>query len=467
MKKAPFIIFAMFLFLCAMQLRSQEVRQPKNIIVLIGDGMGFNHIKAYECYRYGQSDSGIFKQHHFISLAQATYSAVLDDKPQMVFSAGYNPEAVRKTPSVLKDGATDSGAAATALATGKKTRNKAIGMSWDGDTLLNLTILAKSMGKSAGVVSSVPLSHATPAGFTAHNSSRSNYSEIARDMLLKSNLDVLMGCGNPDYNNKGEHIKMNAKYVGGDELWEQITAEKISPDVKVAGATYLWPDVDGDNKPDPWVLLRDCTDFVMLAEGKLNGRILGVPKVYSTLQQERPLNDDIKTPFGVPYTPNVPTLKLMTEGALKALAVNSKGFFLMVEGGAIDWASHENQSDRMIEETDDFMNAVEVAISWVKTYSNWDETLLIVTSDHECGFLWTEGGLENSEDLVCAGKGNIPRMKWYSGDHTNSLVPFYAKGAGAAMFSLMADEYDPRYGYFIQNTELAQAIFILWGQMQK
>ena len=67
---------------------------------------------------------------------------------------------------------------------------------------MNLTELAKSLGKSAGVITSVPFSHATPASFTVHNRSRSNYIQIAYDILFRSRCDVVMGCGNPEYDDR-------------------------------------------------------------------------------------------------------------------------------------------------------------------------------------------------------------------------------------------------------------------------
>ncbi len=81
----------------------------------------------------------------------------------------------------------------------------------------------------------------------------------------------------------------------------------------------------------------------------------------------------------------------MVEGALNVLDDNPKGFFLMVEGGAIDWAGHSNLSGRLIEEEGDFLDAVSAVIEWVDTQSSWNDTLLIVTGDHETGYLTGAG----------------------------------------------------------------------------
>lgn len=135
----------------------------------------------------------------------------------------------------------------------------------------------------------------------------------------------------------------------------------------------------------------------------------------------------------------------------------------MIEGGAIDWAAHDNNSARMIEEQIDFNNSVKAAVEWLNKYSSWDETLIIVTSDHECGYLTGPSHPEIINSPVKnMGKGNMPAMKWNFDHHTNQLVPFYAKGPGAELFELFADEYDPLRGPFIQNTDIAKLIFLLW-----
>ena len=136
----------------------------------------------------------------------------------------------------------------------------------------------------------------------------------------------------------------------------------------------------------------------------------------------------------------------------------------MVEGGAIDWAAHANQTGRMIEEQIDFNNTVDYVVNWVETFSNWDETLVIVTGDHECGYL-TGPNANNANPLtnpiINNGKNNVPGVKWNSGSHTNSLIPVYFKGAGSEYFNLVADQRDKIYGKYINNTEIAQGMYHL------
>ncbi|MFZ5433090.1 MAG: alkaline phosphatase, partial [Calditrichota bacterium] len=142
------------------------------------------------------------------------------------------------------------------------------------------------------------------------------------------------------------------------------------------------------------------------------------------------------------------------------------GLFLMIEGGAIDWANHSNQAGRLIEEMTDFNYAVEAVIAWVEANSNWDETLLIVTGDHETGYLW---GPESGEPatwkpIVDNGAGNMPGAYYYSGVHTNSLVPFFAKGFGSERFTERAVKTDPHNGLYIDNTDIARVTFDYYNQ---
>ena len=168
-------------------------------------------------------------------------------------------------------------------------------------------------------------------------------------------------------------------------------------------------------------------------------------------------------PYTVPMNANVPDLPTMTKGALNVLDANRKGFFLMIEGGAVDWAGHANQPGRAIEEQIDFNKAVEAVVRWVQRNSDWDETLVIVTGDHETGCLWgpgsgVPGGNGTWTPLVNNGEDVTPGMQFNSGDHTNSLIPFFARGEGAADLRAAAMKADPIRGKYLDNTDIAKVI---------
>jgi alkaline phosphatase len=300
---------------------------------------------------------------------------------------------------------------------------------------------AEAKGKSTGVVTSVEFSHATPAGFVAHNISRNNYAAIANEMLT-SGTDVIMGAGNPDFDDNGNPASKDAKYVGGTATWAALKDP-------------------ADGVLDGWTLIQTRDAFQNLAAGDTPARVVGVPQVYTTLQQSR-AGDAKAEPYVVPFTPSVPTLVEMTRAALNVLDNDPDGFVLMVEGGAVDWAGHANQSGRMIEEQIDFDNSVQAVVDWVKKNSNWGETLLIVTGDHETGYL--TGPMPDPANptwtpVVNNGAGVVPGLQWNFGEHTNQLIPFYAKGDDARWFKQAADLRDPVRGPYIDNTDIAQVIF--------
>lgn len=453
------------------QASAQEKKHKtaKNIIFLIGDGMGYNHIKAGGYYLHGKEGELRFQQFPVL-YGMSTYSAELDkpltsrfndDSVSTTAGGGYCPAFAWSSFAYLKSRFTDSAPAATAMSTGFKTYNASIGMDMNRKPLKHFSQAAKEYGKSTGVITTVPFSHATPAGFSAHNIHRNNYSQIAAEMLLDTRHDVIMGGGNPGYDENAMPLKgpWNFKLCGDSTMWFDLLDGKT--DVRFNGAINQVEDADGDGKPDPWLLIQEVEDFRKFGAGDAPKRLFGVPKAAQTLHQARTGKGD-GTPYSVPLNPGVPTLKEMTLAAINVLDDNSKGFFLMIEGGAIDWASHANQSDRLLEEFIDFNNAVDAVIDWVETNSSWDETLVIVTGDHETGLLWgPNSGGNVFNPIVNNGKGKVPGMEWHSTNHTNSLIAVYAKGAGSHMFHAYADEYDPVRGRFINNTEIPQVFFRL------
>ncbi len=478
MRSNACIAILWFILLPAPDLLSQtgspvqwDGKSPKNILLFISDGWGYNHIKATNYYMDGMDSTQDYQQFP-VHYAMSTYPARMkDDRDVRHWHTGYNSHLAWSDFEYLKKNPTGSAEAATAMATGRKTYGKSIGMGEDLTPLFNITSHAKAMGKSAGVVSSVQLSHATPAGFVAHNANRKNYAEIAREMLLDSKMDVIMGAGHPLYNRDG--IKQDTgrryDYVGGLETWTDLESGKLTYTVPGPSGNHQVQDVDGDGRPDAWTLVQSRDAFKALMEGPTPKRVCAIPMVHSTLQQGRS-GSDIKEAYGVPFIPTVPTLAEMTEAALNVLDNNASGFFIMVEGGAVDWANHDNHGGRMIEEQHDFNLAVKAAIRWIELNGGWEDNLLIVTGDHECGYL--TGPLEKEASpvrnpIINNGAGEMPGMRFNHDEHTNMLIPVFAKGKGSALFHLFADEVDYLRGPYINNTEIAQLMFLLWSQTGK
>jgi len=443
----------------------QSIPVPKNIIFFISDGMGYSHVDAASYYQYGESGTQVYESSCWVNLAMATYPAVVSiDNGDTIFAAGYNPRNAMTDHTYVKNDYTCSAASATALSTGQKVHVRSIGIGLNGDTLYHISQSAKALGKSIGVVASVPFNHATPAGFVAHQEDRSNYGEIANYMFFDTKLDVIMGAGHPEFDNNGNLSEPNYNYVGCGKIWQQLTANDGRTVFETEDQIFYVKDATGDGNPDPWHFIQTREEFKKLSKGETPSRVLGVPQVYATLQQSRDKKPGSTNPYDTPLTESVPTLEEMTRASLNILGHNPEGFFVMIEGGAVDWAAHNNQSDRMIEEQIDFNKSVEAAEKWVEENSSWDETLIIVTSDHECGYLTGPGKPDPLyPPVINKGKGNLPGMQWNYDHHTNKLVPFYAKGPGADIFELFAGEYDPVKGPFINNTQIPQIIFLMWG----
>lgn len=191
-----------------------------------------------------------------------------------------------------------------------------------------------------------------------------------------------------------------------------------------------------------------------------------MPQAYDTLQYNRTglgAANSKAAPYTSALNADVPDLATMTKAALNVLDNNEEGFAIMIEGGAIDWANHANLAGRMIEEQIDFNDAVQAVVDYLDNNTNgnnWSNTLLIVTADHECGYLWGDGRVEGSTYFDVNGNGlfdhgidyahvkdngvgNLPDVWYHSGGHSNSLVPFYAKGACSKLFQKCVSGKEP------------------------
>lgn len=249
----------------------------RNIIIMISDGWGFNHLEAASYWEYGKDARQIYNRFPF-NFAMSTYMAYYEDDP--CFGNGYDPELAWTNFDYVKDCYTDSAASATALSTGGKTYGGAIGIDLDLNPIEHALEYAEKLGKATGVVTSVEFSHATPAGFVAHNASRNNYAEIAQEMIYDSAVDVIMGAGHPwfDANGLSKSSPNTFKYVGGETTWDEL----------VTGGEYgPGGDADGDGNDDPWILIETLGEFQALASGPTPKRVIGIPQVYETLQQRR------------------------------------------------------------------------------------------------------------------------------------------------------------------------------------
>jgi len=424
----------------------------RHIILMVGDGMGGWHVDATRKHANRKLAMESLAYHGYMTtfMRNSTSRGLLsgefwDDASRSGFYdpalAGKTPWVQKPTPAWVKKGATDSAAAASAMLTGQKTVRAALNVvarddGYPGELPFTVsyrpTIVdrADAEGKATGVVTSVPFQHATPAATVVKTQYRRNQGEKARQMIY-STLDVIMGCGHPYYDQNGQKMKRpdfalwrhNKSAYLADENGEALF-EKIS--------NNFW-----DRQ-----FVQTNSEFDDLGDGDgfykskaMPKRVFGLASVARTLQYERKIDDgdqrDDGQVGGQAYIAHVPKLRTMTRAALDVLAQEPAGFWLMVEGGAIDWASHDNNMTRMLEETLAFDAAVQTVIDWIEAPDNtssWDNTLLIVTADHECGHLQPVGDV-TGQDVIKNQCWGVDCAGWRN--HTNSLVPIYAQGSGA------------------------------------
>jgi alkaline phosphatase len=277
--------------------------KPKNIILLIGDGMGVSHV--------------------FAGLTANKGHLFLENFKHIGFSKTQSADAY----------ITDSAAGGTALSTGVKTYNGAIGVDVNKNPVKTILEEASEDGLATGLVSTSAITHATPASFIAHQAGRGSYEDIAAD-FLKTNIDVFIGGGLDHF----------TKRADGRNLVEELKQKDYQVE----------------------------TDLNKIKKVK-NGKLVGLTAdVHNGRLNER---GDM--------------LPVATETALEILDNNKKGFFLMIEGSQIDWGGHAGSTIYVVEDMLDFDQVIGQALEFAAKDKN---TLVLVTADHETGGMALTGG---------------------------------------------------------------------------
>ena len=293
--------------------------KAKYVFYFIGDGMGVNQVNGTE-----------------------TYLAAMEGR------IGTSPLCFAQFPHVGlvttfsgTNGVTDSAAGGTALATGHKTKNGTIGMETDLSTKVkSIAEKAKAEGKAVGIATSVSVDHATPASFYAHVKDRGMYYQIGKDLIAA---DFDFYAGSDFLQPKGEN--------GEKDLYTQC---------QEAG----------------YAIARGHADYRKKAR-KAEKMLLLQPEAASK-------QDNTAIPYAIDRGSNDLTLQDITRAAIHFLSQKkTDGFFLMVEGGKIDWACHSNDAAATFREVLDMDEAVQVAYEFYEQHP--DETLIVITADHETG----------------------------------------------------------------------------------
>lgn len=310
-----------FLLFCFWCVSAVYAQQAKYVFFFIGDGMGVNQVQGTELY-LGELNGKIgITPLDFTEFPFATTSST--------YSA--------------TNGVTDSAAGGTALATGKKTKNGVIGMEKDQQTpIKSIAMRAKEKGCRVGIATSVSVDHATPAAFYAHNPDRGNYYQIGKDLFL-----------------------------AGFDFY--------------AGSDFLDPDNHGQSESlytlapqNEYTIARGYDDFVTKCD-QADKLIL-----FQTEEASKAYRDAI--PYAIDRQKGDLALSEITSAAIRFLSKDlSKGFFLMVEGGKIDWACHSNDAATAFREVADLNESIRQALQFYENHPN--ETLIVISADHETGGL--------------------------------------------------------------------------------
>ena len=364
------------------------------------------------------------------------------------------PESAFVTTFSASNGVTDSAASGTALSTGYKTSNGRIGTDADGNDIYSVAYDAKNAGMAVGIATTVCINHATPSAFYAHNNSRNNYNEIAQ-WMLEADYDF---------------------YAGGDA---KCTTEQRN-------------DLYGRAEKQGYTIARGYDDYKSKAK-----------KAEKLMLYQKNVAEEV--PYAIDRTKDDLTLAQITKAGIDFLSKKSKkeGFFMMVEGGKIDYASHRDDAATMIHEVLDFNAAIEEAYEFYKKHKN--ETLIIVTADHETGGIvlgytgqykldlkvlesqkvsvdnlvamleslkkttWGKVSEMVKENIGVEPRGNYSNdeavemthdlanriaydaiydlnhkalISWASGNHSGTFVPLFAIGEGADRFNGVIDNTD-------------------------
>ena len=340
--RGPLGIFWLFLFLFVFWFSPAQGAEAKNVILLIGDGMGPEPV-GLGIY-YNRFMNGMDKRLNLERLMAAGNTGYC-----LTYQYG--------------TAVTDSASAATALASGVKTRDAIIGKDHDGRPMKTITDIARQLGKSAGLISNTRMTHATPAAFYAHIIHRDMENEIASQFIERGDLNVALSGGAQHFIPAGMKVEEH-------------------PDLKGIAKKAGWGgskrkdnrDLIGEAKSKGYAIVANDRELSAL-EAKNTDKLLGL---FSASGFPSAIDRQSYHQTGVP------TLSQLTEKALEILKKNPQGFFLMVEGGQIDWVAHGNDVASVLHEMLEFDQAIGVAMAFAE--SNPD-TLVVVTADHDTGGL--------------------------------------------------------------------------------
>jgi alkaline phosphatase len=361
------------------------IDRAKNIIFMVPDGMGLSNVTAARIFNDGPNGAPLY----------------LETLPQIGYQRTHSADST----------VTDSAAAASAWACGEKFNNNEICcLDNNKDTVCESapkTILemAKEQGKATGLVATSTITHATPAVWGAHVYWRNCETEIARQYIEATGVDVILG-----------------GVIGSDRSAcltpsPRTAAQIISEAQATYGYTYAV------NKAEMDAAVASEKMKVLGLFGPSSGK---TPETYRV------------DPVNYSWPSGEPTLPEMTAAALDILEKDQDGFFLMVEGSQIDWANHANDLSYQIGETLAFDKAVKIVLDWINAKPMRKmQTLIIIVADHDCG-----GFAVNGPYGMLSEAGEVVEAGWTSLDHTAQDTIIWSQGPGSNCLGKAVDNTD-------------------------
>lgn len=369
MRKFRFVsIAALALMSMTSCSRQQNV---KNVIYLIGDGMGFGAVTSL---LLSEDEVTGFEQAPVVGLSE-TCSA--------------------------DNYVTDSAAGGTALATGTRTNNGYVGVDPDGNQLTSILRKAQTLGMKTGIVVNTTLTEATPASFYAGVNSRYKTYDIAKQ-FTESNVDVAIGAGLDRFIGRPDSLDLTATLIEkGYDVYLNWSSVLKSDSDKFVG---ILPLADVHRKE------KDRSITAKAAEGQ---------EVCLAAELAAAAGEEVASDFSEPTV-------YLEKAVGKALDVlsrdNKKGYFLMIESAIIDGYGHNNDGEGMVTEMKEFNNTLNLLVAYVNEHP---ETLLVVTADHETGGVGSSyTAYDKPLQIIFSTRG-----------HTGTVVPIFAYGPGAENFA--------------------------------
>ena len=410
---------------------------------------------------------------------------------------GINPWTPGNDPEYIQHSYPDSANTATTLYTGVKSYNNAISVDIFEKPLETILKTAADHGKSTGIVTSVPVDHATPGAAAANVNRRNKYDSDypSLDNILQQELriyqpTVILGGGHPLTGASSQPLPTGVEPPTKFEYITKSTYAELSKNPNQNRYKYTFLERGKDaakklaktaaklnpNRGDRLLGLYGARGQegnlpVSTANGDYSNTGLSIFSLFSSQGQKpdtvRPLlPGETDQSFIAKEINENPTLNDLTKAALAVLSKDKDGFWLMVEGGDIDWAAHDDNLDNLMGTVLDFDKAVKTTIDWIKNNGGWENNLLIVTADHDHYLtlnpdffqLLKEKGTEvltAESDSMKAGHfwGANPNIKYGWGTHTNRPVPVYYQGKGSAVLTNSVGKGFPLYGYNIPGIQ--------------